>query len=257
MLPALKKLPADGCHEHRADDDDADERDAHDEARVEAPTAPAPGRGGGGRAHRSSSSSSSLARRVVPTPTGRRAGASRRRHRHRRRGARGIRDRLADGGDAAGCLVAGLAHPQQAGCGGEDRGLVALRGQLGGGMPVVHDDDAVGHADDLGELRRDHEDGDALLGEPAHELVDGDLGADVDAAGGLVEQHHAGLRGEPLGEHDLLLVAAREVLHLLVDALRGDLQRGEDPRQLPTHLAGAAGEHRADDEQRVVARPTG
>ena len=36
------------------------------------------------------------------------------------------------------------------------------------------------------------------------------LGADVDAAGRLVEQQHARARRQPLADHDLLLVAARE-----------------------------------------------
>jgi hypothetical protein len=34
------------------------------------------------------------------------------------------------------------------------------------------------------------------------------LGADVDAAGRIVEQDHRGLGVQPLGEHHLLLVAA-------------------------------------------------
>ncbi len=47
------------------------------------------------------------------------------------------------------------------------------------------------------------------IGEAAHQRVDLALGADVDAARGLVEDHHARLHRQPLGEHHLLLVAAR------------------------------------------------
>ena len=43
------------------------------------------------------------------------------------------------------------------------------------------------------------------------------LGADVDAARRVVEQHHRRLRVEPLGEHDLLLVAARQRARRVVD----------------------------------------
>ena len=42
------------------------------------------------------------------------------------------------------------------------------------------------------------------------ESVDLRLGADVDATGRLVEHQHARLAREPLAEHDLLLVPARE-----------------------------------------------
>ena len=41
MLPALKKLRPTDRHEHRADHDHGDERDAHDEAGVEAAAAAA------------------------------------------------------------------------------------------------------------------------------------------------------------------------------------------------------------------------
>ena len=34
------------------------------------------------------------------------------------------------------------------------------------------------------------------------------LGADIDAAGRFVENNHVGIALKPLGEHDLLLVAA-------------------------------------------------
>ena len=54
-------------------------------------------------------------------------------------------------------------------------------------------------------------DGDAGAGELADQLVDVGLGADVDASGRLVEDQHRRLDVEPLGEHHLLLVAARQV----------------------------------------------
>ena len=55
------------------------------------------------------------------------------------------------------------------------------------------------------------------VGERGHVPVDLGLGADVDAARRLVEDQHLRLHREPLAEHDLLLVAARQVHHRLVD----------------------------------------
>ena len=54
--------------------------------------------------------------------------------------------------------------------------------------------------------------------------VDVGLGADVDAAGRLVHDQDARLARQPFGEQHLLLVAARQVAHLAVDARRGDAQ---------------------------------
>ena len=56
-------------------------------------------------------------------------------------------------------------------------------------------------------------DGDAGVGQAPDQLVDLAAGADVDAAGGLVEQQHPAVAQQPPGEHDLLLVAARERAH--------------------------------------------
>ena len=87
-------------------------------------------------------------------------------------------------------------------------GLVAadLRRQA----PLVHDQHAVGHAEHLGQLAGDHQHGQPLAGQLAHQPVHLGLGADVDAAGRLVDDQQLRLGGEPLREHDLLLVAARQ-----------------------------------------------
>ena len=57
--------------------------------------------------------------------------------------------------------------------------------------PCGHDEDAVGEKQKLREFGADHEDGEAFGGERADERVDLLLGADVDAAGGLVEEEDA------------------------------------------------------------------
>ena len=64
---------------------------------------------------------------------------------------------------------------------------------------------------DLGQLRADHQDGDAAVGEPADDPVDFDLGADIDAARRLVEDQDACRQCAPTREQDLLLVAAGQV----------------------------------------------
>ena len=64
----------------------------------------------------------------------------------------------------------------------------------------------------------------ALGGDRAHQLVDLLLGADVEAAGRMVEDQHPRLRLQPLGQHHLLLVAAGEVEAERLDAGRADPQ---------------------------------
>ena len=98
-----------------------------------------------------------------------------------------------------------------AGGGGHDAFFGGVgAGDVGGEAALAHDEDAVAHAEDLGELGGDHDDGDPLLGELGDQGVDLGLGADVDAAGGFVEDENLRLGGEPAGDDDLLLVAAGE-----------------------------------------------
>ena len=73
---------------------------------------------------------------------------------------------------------------------------------------------------DLGQVAGGEHDRHPVGGERSHQPVDLGLGADVDAARRLVEQQHARSRAQPLGEHDLLLVAARELPCALVRARR-------------------------------------
>ena len=48
------------------------------------------------------------------------------------------------------------------------------------------------------------------FGKRPHQPVDFGLGADIDAARRLVKDHDLRRHGEPFGQHDLLLIAARE-----------------------------------------------
>ena len=66
------------------------------------------------------------------------------------------------------------------------------------------------------------------LDEVVDQAVDLDLGADVDAAGRLVEDEDARLRLEPFREHDLLLVAAGERAGLRRDRRRSIERRSRN-----------------------------
>ena len=77
-------------------------------------------------------------------------------------------------------------------------------------LAFSHHEDAIGEREDLGQIARHHEHGEPVARLLPDHLVDLELGADVDALGRLVEQQHARLGRQPLGDDDLLLVAAAE-----------------------------------------------
>ena len=75
-----------------------------------------------------------------------------------------------------------------------------------------------------GSSERDHDDRLALLGELVHQRIDLALRADVDAAGGLVEDQDVAVADQPLRDDDLLLVSSREVAQELLEGGRPDVQ---------------------------------
>ena len=97
--------------------------------------------------------------------------------------------------------------------------------QLGLQTTAMHDQNAIGHAQHLRQVRRDQHDADARCTSSSTRRWTSRLGPHVDALGGLVEDQHGGLRGEPLAQHDLLLVAAREVAGRQLGRRRPDLHR--------------------------------
>ena len=104
---------------------------------------------------------------------------------------------------------------------GDDRlfgEVLALKGR--GDPPLAHDQDAVGHAQDLRQLGRDDDHRATLGGEAFDQGVDLGLGADIDAARRLVEQEDAGTRRDPAADDRLLLVAAAELADRAVDHQR-------------------------------------
>ena len=81
---------------------------------------------------------------------------------------------------------------------------------------LAHDQDPVTHTQDFRKLRRDHDDGLALLDKLIHQCVDLTLGTNVDTAGGLIKNKDIRVFHQPAGDDDLLLVTTGEVLQQLL-----------------------------------------
>ena len=79
----------------------------------------------------------------------------------------------------------------------------------------AQDEDAVAGVRQLLGVAGDQQHGRAVVGRLADERVDLRAGADVDALGRLVEQHHGRLAPQPAGQDDLLGVATRQRLDRL------------------------------------------
>src|SRR3954452_22606033 len=83
-------------------------------------------------------------------------------------------------------------------------GLVPGSGVSGvGDDTIAHHQHAVAQADSLLERVGGQDDAHALGGDRAHQLVDLFLGADVQAAGRMVEDQDLGAGVQPLGQHHL------------------------------------------------------
>src|SRR3954466_207617 len=108
------------------------------------------------------------------------------------------------------------------------RGLVGV--EFAGDPALGHHQHPVAHAEHLGQIAGDHEDGGTGRGEFVDELVDLDLGADVDPARGFVEDQHLGVGEQPFADDDLLLVAAGERPDVLVQACHPHPELFGDPR---------------------------
>src|SRR6202041_222740 len=109
--------------------------------------------------------------------------------------------------------------------------------QFAGDAALAHHIGAVANMTDFGLLGRDHQRGGATGDQPVDQREDLGLGADVDAAGRFVEDEKPGAGGEPLADHDLLLIATRKEGHRLTRARRDDMQFRDQiirhPRRAP------------------------
>ena len=104
--------------------------------------------------------------------------------------------------------------------------------ELAGDLSLAKDHHPIGMFQDLGQFRRDEQDGATLPGQAAQVPVDLGLGSDVDAAGGLVQDENFRLGQQPASQDHLLLVTARQLLDRLFGGsvahlqLPGDLASG-------------------------------
>ena len=136
-------------------------------------------------------------------------------------------------------------------------GRRVVAGDVGGDPALADDEHPVGHAEHLGQLAGDHQDRQALAGQLGEQPVHLGLGADVDAAGGLVDDQQLRVGGQPLGDDDLLLVAAAHGGGLHVQRVGLDLEAvGPRPGGLysaPAVRKPALLEAAADDRGDVLA----
>ena len=93
-----------------------------------------------------------------------------------------------------------------------------------GHAAFVHHGDTVAHAQNLRQLRGDHQHRDALAGEFGDETVYFRLGADVDAARGFVENENARVDHQPACDQHFLLIAARQIQDGLFEVGRAHTQ---------------------------------
>ena len=139
-----------------------------------------------------------------------------------------------------------------------DSGSACIVVELAAHPTLPHHDHAVAHRQHLGEVGRDDQHGDPVPGEVVDQPVDVGLRTDVDATRRLVEHEHFGRHVEPLRQHRLLLVAAREVADRRVERGRPDVQAiaergGSRPLGIAVDEAEPAPE-RGDPRQRDVRR---
>ena len=118
-------------------------------------------------------------------------------------------------------------RPGLAGGGGEDLLLRGLRvRELGHQPSLPHDQDPVADPQHLRQLRGDHQHAHPVARELDEQVMHFGLGGHVDAPGGLVHDQHRGLAAQPLGQHDLLLVAAGEHGHRVLEPAVLDREPG-------------------------------
>ena len=89
--------------------------------------------------------------------------------------------------------------------------------QVGHHVSLPHDEHAVTEAEHLGKFRGHHQDRDALADEFIQKAIDLLLRPDVDPAGGLIDEEQVTSGTHVAREDTLLLVAATELTHALLD----------------------------------------
>src|ERR1700691_5126993 len=94
-----------------------------------------------------------------------------------------------------------------------------------GDASAMHCKDRVADERELGKIAGTKKHAATAFGEGADQAVDLHLRGNVDALGRLFEQHHANFAGEPLGQNDLLLIAAGECRRRKACFTRADIKQ--------------------------------
>src|SRR5439155_642183 len=118
---------------------------------------------------------------------------------------------------------------------------------LGRDLALAEDEDPVHQLEMLVHLGRQHHDRDAGACDIDQHLVDVALGAEVDAAGRIVEEEDGRMRREPACGHDLLLIAAAERRDQVA------VPPDDDPQPLDVLAEATLGPPRDDDAERSIA----
>ena len=99
-----------------------------------------------------------------------------------------------------------------------------VAGQLADQAALAHHQDAAAHAEQLFQLGRDDDAGESIAHQVVDEAVDLAARADVDAARRFVQDQDLGRCVQPLGQVDLLLVAAAQVGQIIGQRRDADVE---------------------------------
>src|SRR5690348_6213715 len=77
----------------------------------------------------------------------------------------------------------------------------------------MHNSNAIAHAQDLRQLRGNHEHSHALRGEIADERMNFGFRADINSLRRLIQDQNGWIRGEPAAQRNFLLITARKSTH--------------------------------------------
>src|SRR5688572_12010606 len=131
-----------------------------------------------------------------------------------------------------------------------DLALVRFRIALADDAAAAHDEDAVGKRAHLVELDGYKQDRLARVAHGEELTVDELDRADIDAARRLSDEEHGGISLELAREHDLLLIAAREIRRLQALVRRTDIVLFDLPAGIVAH--GPDVEQWSVPERRIV-----
>src|SRR5262245_46493464 len=87
--------------------------------------------------------------------------------------------------------------------------------ELAGDLAAGHDQHTIGDGEDFGEVGRNQNDRRSAIGQFDEQTVNFGFGADIDAAGRLIDEQDTRLDEQPFGEQHFLLIPAAEAVDRL------------------------------------------